>query len=347
MNKENQQLLAVDFFCGAGGVTCGFRQADIKVLGGIDIDEVFKETYEKNNPGSKFIHSDISKLSFEDLQEKLEISKDYDHLIFIGCSPCQYYTNLKTDKTKSKESRLLLKDFQKFVEFFKPGYIFIENVPGFDQSKESPIAKFKQFLTESEYVFDDKVINAKHFGVPQNRRRYVLVATRVQNKILIPEGDKENIKKVKDAIGNYEEFIPVEAGHVDNSDFMHTVAGLTDINLKRIKKVKKDGGSRLDFANDEKLQLDCYIDHTGHTDVYGRMSWNKPSPAITTKFRYTSSGRYGHPEQDRAISIREGATLQSFPKNYAFHTNSVGAIGKMIGNAVPPLLAEKMAKVFI
>lgn len=343
MGKINSNTFkAVDFFCGAGGVTCGFRLADIKVLGGIDIDDVFKETYEKNNPGSKFIHSDISKLSFDDLQEKLGISKDDDHLIFIGCSPCQYYTNLKTDKTKSKESRLLLKDFQKSVEHFNPGYIFIENVPGFDQSIESPIAKFKQFLTESKYVFDDKVINAKHFGVPQNRRRYVLIATRVQDEISIPQVDKENIKTVQDVIGDYKEFIPVKAGHVDDSDFMHTVAGLTDINLKRIKKVKKDGGSRLDFAHDEKLQLDCYRDHTGHTDVYGRMSWNKPSPAITTKFRYTSSGRYGHPEQDRAISIREGATLQSFPKNYVFHTNSVGAIGKMIGNAVPPELAKKI-----
>ncbi|MEX1013741.1 MAG: DNA cytosine methyltransferase [Candidatus Paceibacterota bacterium] len=344
MGNENRQLIAVDFFCGAGGVTCGFRQADIKVLGGIDIDAVFEETYEKNNPGSKFIHNDISKLKFVDLEKKLEIKKNDEHLIFIGCSPCQYYTNLKTDKTKSKESRLLLEDFQKFVDFFNPGYIFIENVPGFDRSKDSPIGKFKQFLSQKGYVFDDKVVNAKHFGVPQNRRRYVLIASRVQKEIMIPKGDKKNVKTVKDAIGDYSEFPPVKAGHVDESEFMHTVAGLTDINLKRIKKVKKDGGSRLDFANDETLQLDCYINHNGHTDVYGRMSWDKPAPAITTKFRYTSSGRYGHPEQNRAISIREGATLQSFPKEYVFHSNNVSVIGKMIGNAVPPELAKKIVK---
>ncbi|WP_103666118.1 DNA cytosine methyltransferase [Gracilimonas amylolytica] len=346
MSKENQKLIAVDFFCGAGGVTCGFKQADIKVLGGIDVDDVFKETYEKNNPGSKFIHKDISKLSFEDLVKKLRISKDDDNLIFIGCSPCQYYSNLKTDKTKSKDSRLLLEDFQKFVGYFNPGYIFIENVPGFDRSKESPIGKFKQFLSKKGYVFDDKVINAKYFGVPQNRRRYVLIATRVQNEISIPEGDKENIKTVKDAIGNYREFVPVKAGHVDDTDFMHTVAGLTKVNLKRIKKVGKDGGNRLDFADDEELQLDCYKNHSGHTDVYGRMSWDKPSPTITTKFRYTSSGRYGHPEQDRGISIREGATLQSFPKKYVFHSNNVSVIGKMIGNAVPPKMALQISKVF-
>ncbi len=342
MKSKQEQLKAVDFFCGAGGVTCGFRKAKIKVLGGIDVDHVFKETYEKNNPGSKFIHRNISGLTHEELKEKLSIEKNDDQLIFIGCSPCQYYTNLKTDKTKSKNSRLLLVDFQRFVDYFKPGYIFIENVPGFDRSKESPIDKFKQCLSQKGYVFDDRVVNAKHFGVPQNRRRYVLIATRVQDEISIPNGDKENIKTVKDAIGNYEEFVPVKAGHVDESEFMHTVAGLTEINIERIKKVKKDGGSRLDFADNETLQLHCYINHNGHTDVYGRMSWDKPSPAITTKFRYTSSGRYGHPEQDRAISIREGATLQSFPKEYVFHSNNVSVIGKMIGNAVPPELARRI-----
>lgn len=344
--KTGSKLKAVDFFCGAGGVTCGFRMAEINVLGGIDVDDVFKETYEENNPGSKFIHRNISELTYDELQEELSIERNDDDLIFIGCSPCQYYTNLKTDKTKSKESRLLLEDFQKFVSYFKPGYAFIENVPGFDRSEDSPIGRFKKFLTERGYVYDDGVVNAKYYGVPQNRRRYVLLASRVQKDISIPEGDKGNIKTVKKAIGDYEAFPPVEAGHMDKSDFMHTVAALTEINLKRIKKVRKNGGNRLDFADDENLQLDCYIDHNGHTDVYGRMSWNKPAPAITTKFRYTSSGRYGHPEQDRAISIREGATLQSFPKDYVFYCDSVGAIGKMIGNAVPPLLAKEIAEVF-
>lgn len=336
------KMKAVDFFCGAGGVTCGFRQANIEVLAGIDKDGVFKDTYEKNNPGSVFIEYDISKLTFKELESKIDISKNDDEMIFVGCSPCQYYTNLKTDKTKSKESRLLLEDFQKFVDHYRPGCIFIENVPGLDTDRESPLGKFKEFLSENKYVFDEDVINAKYYGVPQNRRRYVLIASRVKEHIRIPDGDSKNIVSVKRAIGDYNKFPPVEAGYKDKSDFMHTVAKLTDINLKRIKKTPKDGGSRLAWADDDELQLDCYRDHDGHTDVYGRMYWKKPSPAITTKFRYTSSGRYGHPEQDRGISIREGATLQSFPKNYVFHTNNVNTIGKMIGNAVPPKLAEKI-----
>ena len=343
---SKKKLSAVDFFCGAGGVTCGFRQEDINVLGGIDIDNQFKDTYEKNNPGSTFIHKDITELSFSELGEKLAISKNDNNLIFIGCSPCQYYTNLKTDKTKSKNSRLLLEDFRKFVDYFNPGYIFIENVPGFDKSEDSPIGKFKLFLTEKEYIYDDGVINAKYYGVPQNRRRYILVATRVKKNISVPNGNKKNIKTVKQAIGDYSIFPPVEAGHIDKSNFMHTVAALTEINFKRIKKVNQDGGSRLDFAHEKSLQLDCYNDHKGHTDVYGRMSWNKPAPTITTKFRYTSNGRYSHPEQDRGISIREGATLQSFPEDYVFYSKSLAAIGKMIGNAVPPLLAKEVAKIF-
>jgi len=341
--KKSNQLSAVDFFCGAGGVTCGFRQAGINVLGGIDFDEVFEDTYEKNNPGSTFIPKDITQLTFQELKDKLSIDENDDNLIFIGCSPCQYYTNLKTDKTKSKKSRLLLEDFQEFAEHFWPGYIFIENVPGLNKDPDSPLGNFKQFLKENNYVFDDDVVNAKHYDVPQNRRRYVLLASRVDSEMSIPKGDKENVETVRKAIGNYNEFPPVKAGHKDTSNFMHTVAGLSDLNLRRIKETPKDGGSRLAWADDEELQLDCYKNHDGHTDVYGRMNWDEPAPAITTKFRYTSNGRYGHPEQNRGISIREGATLQSFPKDYVFYSNNVNTIGKMIGNAVPPELAKRIA----
>ena len=114
------------------------------------------------------------------------------------------------------------------------------------------------------------------------------------------------------------------------------------INLKRIKKTSHDGGSRKEWANDPELQLDCYKNHTGHGDVYGRMKWDEASPALTTKFCSLSNGRYGHPEQDRAISLREGATLQTFPLDYIFHAKGQGEIGRMIGNAVPPELARRI-----
>ncbi|GET22381.1 DNA cytosine methyltransferase [Prolixibacter denitrificans] len=341
MGSNNQTLKALDFFCSIGGVSLGFKQAGIEVLGGIDIDESCKETYERNID-SKFLCEDVSQLNFEKVSEYFEIQKNQDDLILVGCSPCQYYSNIKTDKTKSCKTRLLLADFQEFVEYYRPGYVFIENVPGLDSKPESPLGQFKAFLKKNKYVFTDDVLNAKYFGVPQNRRRYILIASRVKKaKIELPKEDRKNIVTVKDAIGDYGKFPPIKHGAVDKSAFSHTSAKLSPINLKRIKSTPRDGGGRLDWKN-KKLQPACYANHDGHTDVYGRMSWNKPSPTITTRFVSYSNGRYGHPEQDRAISLREGATLQSFPEDFIFYSESRGAIARMIGNAVPPLLAKKI-----
>lgn len=332
-------LKAVDFFCSAGGVTCGFRQAGIDVLGGIDIDETCKETYEKNN-NARFLHADISDLSKKEVGKFFGIRRNQRELIFVGCSPCQYYSNIKTDKSKSQNTRLLLEDFQEFVEYFRPGYVFVENVPGLDKKPGSPLGKFKAFLKENDYVFSEDVLNAKYFGVPQNRRRYVLLATRLRKKIELPTPDKKNVVTVRKAIGDENRFPSIEAGHQDNSQFKHSAASLSEKNLQRILNTECNGGDRRSWP--KELQLECYISHSGHYDVYGRMYWDKPSPAITTRFISYSNGRYGHPEQNRAISLREGAVLQSFPIDYDFYSASQGTIAKMIGNAVPPELAKRI-----
>ncbi len=335
---KNKTLKAVDFFCCAGGVTHGFRKAGIQVLGGIDIEEVYKETYEKNNKGSIFIKADIAKLQPEDLIKKLSISQNMDDLIFVGCSPCQYYTNLHTDKTKSSESKLLLDEFKRFVDYFRPGYIFIENVPGLETKQESPLSKFKKFLKKINYSFNDKVVNAAEFSVPQNRKRYVLIASRVVRNISVPVGNKNNIKTVREAIGDFDK---VPAGHRDENSLMHWTGNLESINLLRIQSTSHNGGNRLEWKDNPQLQLKCYEGKdTTFPDVYGRMFWDQPSPTITTKFHSLTNGRFGHPEQDRALSLREGATLQSFPKTYKFYSQNYGVIAKMIGNAVPPELAN-------
>ncbi len=335
-------LKVVDFFCSIGGVSLGFKQAGVEVLGGIDIDQSCETTYVQNI-GATFLKEDVSKLNFKKVAKTFGIRKNQRDLIFVGCSPCQYYSNIKTDKTKSQKTRLLLADFQEFVAYFKPGYIFVENVPGLDHKKGSPLAKFKEFLTESGYVFDDDVLNAKYYGVPQNRRRYVLIATRVKKKIQLPAPNKKEIKTVKEAIGDYRKFPPIKHGKKDETEFAHSAAGLSLINFKRIQETPHNGGGRLDWKN-PKLQPKCYNRHNGHTDVYGRLYWDKPSPTITTRFVSYSNGRYGHPEQDRALSLREGATLQSFPEDFIFYSNSQGIVARMIGNAVPPLLAKAIGE---
>lgn len=336
-------LKAIDFFCGAGGVTCGFQKIGIDVLGGLDIDPKFEKTYEVNNK-SLFINQDVSKLSLTPnrLSELLPIGRDDNNLIFVGCSPCQYFSIQRSNKTKSENSRLLLDDFKELVLYFRPGFVFIENVPGLETKKGSPLHQFKKALNKHGYVLAHTILNAKYFGVPQNRRRFVLIASRLNSSISLPKQicKKENLVTVREAIGNYNQFPKIVAGTQDNTSFLHDSSRLSDLNLKRVKRTPKNGGSRFAWAKDPELQLECHKMHDGHYDVYGRMAWEKQSPTITTRFSYTSTGRFSHPEQDRAISLREGATLQSFPLDYTFYSSNKGTIATMIGNAVPPKLAE-------
>ncbi len=343
--KLKSNLKAVDFFCSGGGMTAGFRKAGVRVLGGIDIDLECKETYTKNNKGSKFIHADIKELEFSTLEKKLKIKKNVDELIFIGCSPCQYWSNIKTIKAKSEESKNLLSDFQKFVAHFKPGHIVVENVPGIlNKVEESPLKSFLEFLDKEKYVYKHAVINASHFGVPQTRRRFLLIASRITKNVSLPIADtKEKIPTVKKFIGSKKRFKPIHAGHKDKTNFIHTTAGLTDNNLQRLKLTPHNGGTRMAWK-DTDLQIPAYIDKDdSFQDIYGRMFWDRPAPTITTKFLSITNGRFAHPEQDRGISLREGAALQTFDLRYKFYTNSLASAAKIIGNAVPPQLSKRIA----
>lgn len=344
--SRKHKLKAIDFFCSIGGMTYGFRQADINVIAGIDIDPSCKETYEYNNKGSKFIEANIKHYSFEQLKIDTQITENDDNMVFIGCSPCQYWSIIKTDKTKSKETKNLLMDFQKFVEHFMPGYVVVENVPGLSKRAiESELDKFIIVLEKLGYKVVHDILNAQHYGVPQNRKRFTLIASRVNADIFLPEPNKHKGYLVKDFIGEWNGFPKIKAGHTDNTNFKHTAARLSENNLKRIRLTKKNGGTREKWGQDDKLQINAYKGKdNSFKNVYGRMSWDKPAPTITTRFNSLSNGRFGHPEEDRALSLREGATLQTFPKKYIFKKGSNNIIAKHIGNAVPPKLAYNIAK---
>lgn len=347
--ETKNELKAVDFFCGAGGMTYGMSLAGIKVLAGIDNDPNCKETYMINNPGSKYIQEDIHKYSGKKLAKEIEITKNDDSLIFIGCSPCQYWTRIKTEKDKSLETKDLLREFQRFVKWFKPGYVVVENVPRFLKYKdENVLGDFIAFLEKESYKYDPAIVNANLYGVPQNRKRFLLIATRVSNQIQIPKGEPNDKLVVRNFIGAHKGFPAIEAGHRDETDFIHTSANLSENNKKRIRKTKKDGGDRYGWKDDSELQIDAYKGKDDYfRDVYGRMSWDKPAPTITTKFHSLSNGRFGHPDEDRAISLREGATLQTFPLNYVFKGSSFASISRQIGNAVPPELARRLGEAII
>lgn len=344
--QKNSDLKAVDFFCSGGGMTNGFRKAGITVLGGIDIDSECELTYSTNNPGSLFIHSDIKKLKFRQLEEILNIRRNDDSMIFIGCSPCQYWSKIKTIKEKSEESKNLLMDFQRFVKHFKPGFVVIENVPGIlNRIQESPLQSFLSFLDDSGYAHNSAIINSCHYGVPQTRKRFLLIASRVKTTIKLPIPDT-TIRKptVRDFIGNLTLFRPIPSGYLDGTSFMHSTSKLTEKNLIRISITAKNGGSRMGYANDEKIAIPSQLNNNNFSDSYSRMFWDKPAPTITTRFNSLSNGRFGHPEQDRAISLREGATLQTFDLDYLFLGKNQQINARLIGNAVPPILASKIAE---
>lgn len=340
-------------------MTKGLKEAGIDVIAGIDIDTKCKETYEYNNKPARFIEEDIAKFSVESLEKgyvnkdgsEIKIARDDDNLLFAGCSPCQYWSLMNTDKTKSESSKNLLDDFRKFVEYYNPGYVVIENVPGIFSHSASPLRTFINFLSEKGYFsIDYKLIKVYEYGVPQTRKRFILIASRVKY-VSLPEPDKRSVATVRKFIGNKEKFPEIEAGYKDETDFCHTAAGLSEINLKRLAMTAPDGGTR-EAWQDTELQLPVYERHRkdgkfGFQDIYGRMFWDKPAPTITTRFYSLSNGRFGHPEQNRAISLREGAALQTFPHDYIFKATSISDISRIIGNAVPPELAKRIGKAIL
>jgi len=339
------EFKAIDFFCGGGGMTCGLRQAGIHVIAGVDLDKNAQATYEYNNPGSTFIHTDIRRLRSNYFERNFGIQRDDDHLILVGCSPCQYYSIINTDRTKSELSKMLLLNFARFVEYYRPGYVLVENVPGIVTNKESVLPQFLKKLSKLGYIGIAKgIVDMSHYGIPQSRHRFSLIATRLREDISLPKADNK-IRTVADVLGERNGFPKIAAGHKDSTPYAHTTAGLSDISLRRMAVTPHNGGDRLSWKDDPDLQLPCYIGKDdSFRDTYGRIWWDRPSPTITTKFFCISNGRFAHPEEDRALSIREGATLQTFPKDYEFKTNSIAAAARIIGNAVPCEYAKRLGE---
>jgi DNA (cytosine-5)-methyltransferase 1 len=341
------KLIAIDFFCGCGGASEGLRQAGFDVVLGIDVDRQASETYKANFPNADFIFDDIRNVTVERVANSIAF-KSADGLLLSACAPCQPFSQQNKYKNEDDERICLLDETHRFVSKLLPEYILLENVPGIqkiDGSKESPFTRFITLLSELNYHYVYFVANAEKYGVPQRRKRFVLLAS-LLGPISIPEPthDIENspIKTVREFIGEYPK---LKSGEVDKNDELHRSAILTELNLERIKNTP-EGGDRRDWPTD--LINTCHIDYTGHTDTYGRMSWDKPAPTLTTKCNSYSNGRFGHPDitQNRAISIREASRLQTFPKNYIFK-GSFNSMAKQIGNAVPCELARQFGLHFI
>lgn len=336
-------MRAVDFFCGAGGFTVGLRKSGVHVLAGVDANEGCRQTYEHNNPQSSFICADIKRLRGGALRQAIPlVTPDDDEMVFVGCAPCQPFSQQRRSSSPHPDGTLL-GHFAALVKEYRPGFVVVENVPGIARVKgRSTFVRFVKMLVDEGYSVDHEVLDAKDFGVPQSRRRLVLIASRTC-VAAVPSPThgpgRQAWRTVRDAIAEYP---AIPAGGSSSDYHNHRASALSELNLRRVKATPTDGGSRTSWP--DELILDCHRnDHRGHTDVYGRMSWSSPAPTLTGKCHSLSNGRFGHPVQNRALSLREAAALQSFPDDYEFF-GAVNAIALQIGNAVPVALAAALGR---
>lgn len=335
-------IRVVDFFSGCGGTSFGFQRAGLDVLAGIDFDKDASATYRRNITGAKTLENDIRNVATEEIADFLGF--DRRPLLFCGCAPCQPFSKQNRNCSDADPRRNLLAEFSRFVHYWKPEFLFLENVPGMQNVKAStgPLSDFLYLISELGYSYSMRIWSALEFGVPQNRDRLIIVASRIGSPPLPSTGSRYPEKRpiLRDWIGDLP---PIKAGGKHDKDPNHRAASLSEKNLARIAATP-EGGSRQSWP--PQLRLPCHSKHGGHSDVYGRLSWDKPAACLTTRCTSYSNGRFGHPEQNRALSVREAACLQTFPRNYEF-IGGIESCARQIGNAVPPLVAQRFGESFL
>ena len=329
----------IDLFCGAGALSHGFVQEGFSIACGYDIDESCRYPFEANN-AAPFVRRDVASIDAKELVREFAANLPR---VLIGCAPCQPFSRYSQGREDPKWK--LLEDFARLAVAVSPDVLSMENVPQLAKFKGGEIFdRFVEHLENAGYSVKWTITDCRDYGVPQARSRLVLVASRLGDPGLpVPTHTLERHLTVRDAIGDMP---ALEAGGVDPQDRLHRTSSMSELNLRRIRASTPCRTWR-DW--DDALVTDCHKRETGkgYGSVYGRMAWDRSSPTITTQFYGFGNGRFGHPEQNRAISLREGAILQTFPHDYAFTSQddpiTFKSIGRMIGNAVPLALARAIA----
>ncbi len=328
----------VDVFCGIGGLTHGFFKEGFKILGGIDVDSSCKCAFESNNK-APFINKSIEDVKPAEVKALFGECKTK---ILIGCAPCQPFSTYNRRKSENDKWKLL-RNFSTLVRDTQPDIVSVENVP--QLRSHHVFQEFVSDLKDEHYTVSQYVVFSPDYGVPQRRRRLVVFASKFGEVKLLPKTHSpDNYKKVKHAIFKLR---PIKSGEVDPKDPLHRSRKLSPLNLARIRSTP-EGGSWQTW--DDSLKLKCHKKRKGRSfrAVYGRMRWDDLGSTITTEFHNLGTGRFGHPEQDRPISIREAALLQTFPKYYRFVRNKSDItfvnLSRHIGNAVPVKLGRIIAK---
>ncbi len=341
-NMQERQIHAIDLFCGVGGLTNGLQKSGIKVDLGIDIDPYCEFPYSANN-ATEFLLKSVEDLDAEEL--RIHYPKNSITLL-AGCAPCQTFSTYNQKAKKSDKRWWLLKEFSRLVEELSPDLVTMENVPRLVE--QNVFDKFLKTLIGLGYSVSHCIVDCADYGVPQQRKRLVLLASKFgEIEMISPEKFGERRRTVREAIGKLPPLLPGESYRWDP---LHRCSVLSETNLQRIR-ASHPGGTWRDWP--KALRANCHKKKSGKTypSVYGRMEWDKPAPTVTTQFFGFGNGRFGHPEQDRALSLREGAIIQSFPDDYIFTEPQSPIyqkiIGRLIGNAVPVKLGQAIGTTLI
>lgn len=341
----NNCIQLIDFFSGAGGTSLGFAALNailpaFKMLGGCDINAISAGTY-SHNFGTPQCNMDINQLvADEGTLDAFLHDIGYTSgkpTIMIGCAPCQGFSSHRKKHWNEEDDirNSLIWAFAKIVKHVKPDVIIMENVPEFLSKRYwKYFSAARKAYEECGYVVKEAIYNAAAFGVPQERFRSIVIG--MKKNFVLPVGylQAHQYKTVRDAIA---QLPPVAAGVTDPNDPMHKSAAHNKSTLEVIRQVPHDGGNRPVGVGPK-----CLDKTKGFSDVYGRLYWDRPAITITHYARNPASGRYTHPEQDRGLTAREAANLQSFPKGFEF-TGKSDDIYRQIGEAVPPMLSAAVA----
>lgn len=346
---NKRKLTAIDLFAGGGGLSEGLRQAGYDVMSAVEIDYNAVSTYEANHPETKVISTDIRLLPSSALEDTLD-GRKLD--LLAACPPCQGFSTLTRGNKREDPRNQLISEVSRLIRDLRPNAIMIENVPGLMTRGENYLTEFLNSLTELGYIYNFSVLQVADYGVPQLRKRFVLLAghgyeIKIPSKSHSSLGDEKTLpwKTVADAIKDLPKPCALNElrslSHARDHNW-HVTRVISNITKERLRFIKP-GGSRFDLP--DELRPNCHKgNNQGYSNVYGRMDWNKPSPTITGGCTTLSKGRFGHPEELRTISVREAALLQTFPLDYKFSATSIDDICKIIGNALPCLFAKKMAE---
>lgn len=341
----------IDLFSGCGGVTAGFKAKGFKALAAVEFDPVTAQTYRLNHPEVVLYVEDIRSISPEEVQEHCKL-KSGQLTVLSVCAPCQPFSKQNRYRNADERASLVL-EAVRFVETLRPMFLFVENVPGLKQNPDI-LDKLLGDLEGLGYrVSAPAIVDAVYYGVPQFRKRFILLGTRLDIELRIPDpmyaspeetagsGKKEWLT-VKDAFAGLQD---LNSGEESKTDPLHKARKHTLLSLERLRHIPHNGGSRDSLPT--QLQLACHRNgkNVGYHDVYGRMDFNRPSNTLTTGCTNFTKGRFAHPTSDRAITPREAARLQTFPDSYRFY-GSYEQISTQIGNAVPVKLAEVFAHYF-